>query len=136
LQSKKTQEAKIVVMVLEPDVIVRTEIADYLRECGYRVIEGVTAADTWAIIAAKIKVDIVFSEVHLAGGTDGFALARRLRQIQPGIDVILVSGVAGAAEKCKDLCEDGPFDKPYRSEDVVARIQLLLERRRSASKAK
>ena len=136
MQSKKTQEAKIVVMVLEPDVIVRTEIADYLRECGYRVIEGVTAADTWAIIAAKIKVDIVFSEVHLAGGTDGFALARRLRQIQPGIDVILVSGVAGAAEKCKDLCEDGPFDKPYRSEDVVARIQLLLERRRSASKAK
>ena len=136
MQPGEFPSEKTVVMVLEPDVIVRTEVADYLRECGYRVIEGVTAADAWAIIAAEVKLDIVFSELNLPGEMDGFALARRLRQTHPNIDVILTSGIAGAAEKCKDLCEEGPINKPYRSEDVAARIHLLLERRRAARKSK
>src|ERR1700756_1659570 len=125
-----------VVMVLESDVIVRTEIAEFLRECGYKVIEGITANDLWIIIDAKVELDVVFSEVNLPGETDGFAVARRIRQTYPEIDVILTSSVEGAAEKIKDLCDEGPLKKPYRVEDVAARIQLLLERRRLATTTK
>jgi CheY-like chemotaxis protein len=63
-----------VIMVLESDVIVRTEIAEFLRECGYTVIEGITANDLWIIIDAKVKLDVVFSEVNLPGETDGFTV--------------------------------------------------------------
>jgi DNA-binding response OmpR family regulator len=121
-----------IIMVLESDVIVRTEIAEFLRECGYKVIEGITANDLWTIIDAKVKVGVVLSEVNLPGETDGFTVARRIRQNYAEIDVILTSSVEGAAEKSKDLCEEGPLKKPYRAEDVAARIHLLLERRRSA----
>jgi DNA-binding response OmpR family regulator len=123
-----------VIMVLESDVIVRTEIAEFLRECGYKVIEGVTASDLWIIIDAKVKLDVVFSEVNLPGETDGFTLARSIRQTYPEIDIVLTSSVEGAAEKSKDLCEEGPLKKPYRAELVAARIHLLLERRRSATR--
>jgi DNA-binding NtrC family response regulator len=123
-----------VIMVIEPDVIVRTEIAEFLRECGYKVIEGVTAADVWTILNAKVAVDVVFSEVQLPGETDGFALATRVRQRYPQVDVMLSSGVSHAAEKARDLCEDGPVRKPYRAEDVADRIHRLLEGRRSAAK--
>ena len=129
-----TTNAPPVVMVVEPDVLVRTEVADFLRDCGYKVIEGAVAGDVWTIIDAGIVLDVVFAEVHLAGEADGFALARRLRQTCPAVDIILTSGVAGAAEKSRDLCEEGPLKKPYRAEDVAARIHLLLERRRSAAK--
>jgi DNA-binding response OmpR family regulator len=127
---------KPVVMVLESDVIVRTEIAEFLRECGYKVIEGITANDLWIIIDAKVELDVVFSEVNLPGETDGFAVARRIRQTYPEIDVILTSSVEGAAEKIKDLCDEGPLKKPYRTQDVAARIHLLLERRRWATTTK
>jgi DNA-binding response OmpR family regulator len=123
-----------VIMVLESNVIVRTELAEVLRECGYKVIEGTTADDLWTVIDAKVKLDIVFSEVNLPGETDGFAVARRIRQTHPGIDVMLTSSVEGAAEKSKDLCEEGPLKKPYRAQDVVARIRVLLERQRSATR--
>src|ERR1700752_1413043 len=123
-----------VIMVLESDVLVRTEIAEFLRECGYKVIEGIMANDLWAIIDAKVKLDIVFSEVNLPGETDGFTVARRIRQTYPEIDVILTSSVESAAEKVKDLCDEGPLKKPYRAEEVAARIRLLLERRRSATR--
>jgi DNA-binding response OmpR family regulator len=132
-ENMATAAERPIIMVLESDVIVRTEIAEFLRECGYKVIEGMTANDLWIVIDAKVKLDIVFSEVNLPGGTDGFTVARRIRQTYPEIDTILTSGVESAAEKSKDLCEEGPLQKPYRTQDVAARIHLLLERRRSAT---
>jgi CheY-like chemotaxis protein len=73
--------------------LIRTEIADFLRDCGYRVIEGAVAGDDWTVSDAQVTLDVVFSDVHLAGETDGFAPARRLRQTRPDIDIILTSGV-------------------------------------------
>jgi len=99
-------------MVVEPDVIVRSEIAEFLRDCGYKVIEGVTASDVWAIINAKVPLIVVFSEVHLPSDADGFTLASRLRQTHSDVDVMLCTGVSGAAEKVEDWCEDGPVKSP------------------------
>jgi DNA-binding NtrC family response regulator len=109
-------------------------IAEFLRDCGFKVIEGIVAEDVSTVIDAGTRLDIVFSEVRLAGSTDGFALAKQLRKTHPEIDVILTSGVAGAAEKSTELCAEGPLKKPYKAADVAARINLLLERRRSAAK--
>jgi DNA-binding NtrC family response regulator len=135
--SKKTAAGtglKPVVMVIEPEVLVRMTIADVLRECGYEVIEGIVAEDVFTVLSAGRTLNVVFSEVQLAGDCDGFALAQRLRRTHPRIDVILTSGVAATAEKSKELCEDGPMKKPYRSQDVVARVNLLLERRRESKR--
>jgi DNA-binding response OmpR family regulator len=123
-------------MIVESEVLVRMTLAEYLRECGYKVVEGIVAEDVWAVLESQATLDIVFSEVRLAGEMDGFALARQLRQTHPQIDVILTSGVEGAAEKSKDLCEDGPLQKPYHAKEVAARINILLERRRSSQRAK
>jgi DNA-binding response OmpR family regulator len=117
-------------MVLEPDVIVRAQISDFLRECGYRVIEGVDAVDVRAICEAGVSIDILLAEVHLTGASSGFELAQELRQTRPEIAVILVSSIHNVVDKASDLCERGPIRKPYRSDDILRRIQLLLERRR------
>jgi DNA-binding response OmpR family regulator len=127
-------DAGATIIVVEPDAVIRMIIAKFLRECGFKVIEGTEASDVWAAIGSGAKVDIVFTEARLAGQTDGFSLARVLRQKHPDIDVILTSSPVGAAEKSKELCEDGPIGKPYHPEDVAARIRRLLARRRSAKK--
>ena len=118
------------VLVLEPDVLIRTTISEYLRECGYRVIEGVSADDVGTVLQSNSRLDFVLAELHLAGGTHAFSLVRQLRQTHPWIDVILTSGVADVAEKCSDLCDQGPIKKPYHPQEVATRIRLLLARRR------
>jgi CheY-like chemotaxis protein len=123
------------IMVLEPDVIVRAEISDFLRECGYRVIEGVNAEDVREIIKSGTRIDAILAEIHLTGATSGFELAQELRQTRPDIAVILVSNINKVVEKASDLCGRGPLKKPYRSEDVLRHIQLLLERRRQLTRA-
>jgi DNA-binding response OmpR family regulator len=122
----------LTVMVVEPDVVVRMAIAEFLRECGYKVIETGLAEDVLTVLQSGAGLDIVFTEVKLPGAIDGFTLARDLRQTHPEIDVILASGIQSAAEKSEDLCDDGPIQKPYHPQTVVGRINLLLERRRSS----
>jgi DNA-binding response OmpR family regulator len=129
--SESTQ-ARPTILVVEPDILIRTTISEYLRECGYRVIESVSADDVWTVLKSNTRLDVVFAELHLSGQTLGFSLATELRQTHPQIDVILTSGVADAAEKSSDLCEQGPLKKPYHPKEVAARIHLLLERRRQS----
>ena len=120
------------IMMLEPDVLIRMVIAEHLRDCGYRVIEGVAAQDAWAVLESGRRIEIVLADVKLAGGEDGFSLARRIRQTHADIDVILTSGIAAAAQQSRDLCEEGPIKKPYEAKDVEARIRIMLERRRAS----
>jgi CheY-like chemotaxis protein len=104
-------------MVIEPEVLIRMTVAAYLRECGYKVIEGIVAGDVWTVLQSGVRLDVVFSEVQLAGENDGFSLARRLRQTHPVIDVILASGRRCGIER---LCEEAPRS-PTRY--VAARIR-------------
>ena len=123
------------VLVVEPDILVRMVIADYLRNCGYRVFEGATAEDVVTVLGTEQKIDVIFAEIQLSGSMDGFGLAQWVRERHPGVEVILTSGIARTAEQAADLCDEGPLDKPYHPQEVVRRINILLERRRTAPPA-
>src|ERR1700688_4472238 len=58
--NKNTEQR--VVMVVEPDVLARMVVADYLRECGYKVIEGVAAADVWAVLQSGGHMDVLLAD--------------------------------------------------------------------------
>jgi CheY-like chemotaxis protein len=131
LDCRPAEAGRITVLVIEPDVIVRMAIADYLRDCGYKVVEGATSDDALAILKSGRKIDVLLCEVRLSG-MDGFGLARRVREQYPGVEVILASGTPGAAAKAKDLCDEGPLEKPYHPNELVRRINVLVERRRTA----
>jgi DNA-binding response OmpR family regulator len=129
-----TIEARRCVLILEPDILIRMVIAQYLRECGYTVIEGIQAADFHTLIESGRQLDIVLVDVNLSGDVNGFELSRAVRQTHSHIDVILTSGVTGTAEQAHDLCEDGPIRKPYHPKDVESRIRTLVERRRNSQR--
>lgn len=115
------------VIVVEPDVLARYVLSDYLRDCGYRVVECANAEDVLIVLSAGRKVDVVLSEVRLQGRLDGFGLARRIREAHPKVDVVLASSPANAAGKAGELCDEGRFGKPYLPRDVIRRINRLRE---------
>ena len=110
------------VMVVEPDVLVRMTVADYLRECGY--------LEALSILGAGVKVDTILSAVKLQGAVDGFALAQRIREGFGGVEVILTTGYAMTAKKAGELCEQGSGKRPYHPDLIVDRLKLLFEKRR------
>ncbi|HWG77703.1 MAG TPA: hypothetical protein VN660_13045 [Steroidobacteraceae bacterium] len=120
------------IMVLEPDVLLRMALSEYLRDCGYRVIEGVKVEDVWTVIRTGVTLEVLFASVQ----PDGFALASKLRQTSPGVDVILYSGIADAVDKSSTICGRGPAKIRARPEAVARRIQRLLAGRERSLKQK
>lgn len=117
------------ILVVEDEVLIQMCVADYLRDCGYRVLEAGTVREAIEVLEAEPGVDIVFSDVHMPGGQDGFDLSRWTSANRPCVKLILTSGGASAADLATGLCHSGPLiDKPYLLHDVTARIHAALHR--------
>ena len=121
------------ILVVEDEVLIRLVIAQYLRDCGYRVIEAVHADEALLVLRkSEIAIDVVFTDVELPGSMDGFALAQWVRSNRPGMDVILAGSVGRAVQAASDLCDEGNHvPKPYDAQGVHDRIRRLLASRRS-----
>ena len=115
------------ILVVEDDVLVRTLVAGYLRECGYDVVEAGSADEAIRVLDAGMRTDIVFSDVNMPGSMDGFGLAQWLRRERPALKIILTSGATRTAKEAADLCEHGPIlAKPYHHTELARRIRALL----------
>jgi len=124
--------APYTVLVVEDEVLVRLALAEYLRDCGFQVLEAATGDEAIEVLTARgEEVDLVFSDVQMPGKTDGFALAHWIRDKIPGMRIILTSGVGHAASKAENLCLDGPMiQKPYDHKALLGEIRRLQERAR------
>jgi CheY-like chemotaxis protein len=123
------------ILVVEDDVLVRMPIAQYLRDCGYRVIEASNADEAMQVLLhQQTPVDVVFSDIEMPGAVDGFELAKWIREHRPGLDVLLTGTVPRAVESAKDLCDQGPVPKPYDAQVVHNHIRRLLAARNAAGK--
>lgn len=119
------------ILIVEDEVLIRLELADYLRECGYQVLEAVNADEALDVLRCDRKIDLVFSDVHMPGSMDGFGLARWIRANRTGIEVILTSGVDRSTAVASELCEEGPLEaKPYHPQLLLERIRAALARSR------
>lgn len=114
------------ILIVEAEVLIRQPLAEYLRECGYHVVEAVNDDEARQFLTeGDIAVDVVLSDVDIPGG--GFALKSWAKENCPGTHVVLAGTVASAAEKAGDLCEEGPaVRKPYEHKFVLDRIKRLL----------
>lgn len=111
------------ILVVEDVVLVRLVVAEQLRYHGFAVIEVSSADEAIRILTARVKTDLVFSDVHLLGSSmDGFGLGRWIKDQRPEIKVLLSSG---------EVPSPGPdgevlLVKPYKYPELVRRIRDLL----------
>jgi CheY-like chemotaxis protein len=123
------------VLVVEDEVFVRMVISEYLRGCGYRVIEAANANEALIVLEhLEIAVDVVFSDIEMPGSIGGFELAKWLRTHRSEVDVILTGNVPRATEAASELCESGTLPKPYEPKIAEDRIRQLMALRASRKK--
>jgi CheY-like chemotaxis protein len=123
------------ILVVEDELFVRLVISEYLRSCGYKVIEAANADEALIVLGhLEITVDVVFSDIEMPGSIGGFELATWLRTHRPEVDVILTGNVPRAAEAASELCDSGPLTKPYEPQIAENRIRQLMALRASRKK--
>ena len=119
------------VLIVEDDLLVRISTGDFLRDCGFDVIEVGTAAEAFTVFdSTSFQVDILFTDVRLPGPMDGFGLAQWTRINKSDVKIILTSGIARMTEDARKLCAESDFmPKPYNPAEVEERIRVLLAER-------
>ena len=81
--AEKIAGSRNTVLVLDYDVLFRIPICEYLRHCGYRVLEAASTQEAKAIIEKRhIEIDIVLTDVELPGELNGFAFASWARSVR------------------------------------------------------
>jgi CheY-like chemotaxis protein len=111
---------------VEDETLLRLDISEHLRGCGYEVIEASNAAEAVMAIT-RIDVDLMFTDVQMPGSMDGLGLADWVRTTKPHIKIVVASGIPDMRRKLTELCAELHFfDKPYTVQAVEARIRELL----------
>ncbi len=109
------------VMVVEDDVALRFVVSEVLRDGGLTVVEAASGDEALTYLNTDSQVDLVFSDIHMPGEIDGLALAARVHDAWPYIQVLLTSGHHHPNEHV-------PFvAKPYVFANVLATVQTMLE---------
>jgi CheY-like chemotaxis protein len=115
------------ILIVDGDIISRHAIADYLRHCGYSVIEAAKADEAFvALLEPKLSIDVILCDVSTLGSQIGFELANWVRGNRPELEVKLVGGPEMAAQTAAELCESGPdLVRPYEPSAVIDYIKRL-----------
>lgn len=117
------------ILLVEADVLVRHPLAEYLRACGFRVLEATSTDEARQVLEeGKLRIDVVLADAD--GSGDAFALSSWIRRSHRDVQVILAGSHARAAESAGELCEEGPTHaKPYDHRLLLDQIRRLIAAR-------
>jgi CheY-like chemotaxis protein len=111
-------------MVVEDDVLIRSAAADYLRGCGFVVVEAVDVPQAVSLLEADKSVELVFADIKLPGPQNGLDLVNILRRDHPRVRILLTSGVIKPDEA--QLDDITLLRKPYFLFEVERHLKALL----------
>ncbi|MGD9537489.1 MAG: response regulator [Alphaproteobacteria bacterium] len=115
------------ILVVDDDDRLRTLIARYLGDNGYRVTGASDAADARAKLAG-MAFDLIIVDVMMPG-EDGVALTRSLRQTRD-LPILMLTAMGEPEDRIAGL-EAGADDylpKPFEPRELLLRIATILRR--------
>src|SRR4051812_10807671 len=113
------------ILIVEDEPAVAAVAEQMLADMGHRVRTAPDARAALAIIDNGEPIDLVFSDIMMAGGMNGFELARAIRSRHPKLPILLTTGYSDAAASA-GAAGFPIVTKPYRETEVARSIERLL----------
>jgi len=121
-------ESKIKILLVEDDPSLGYLMTEFLNSKGFEVIlckDGASAWKTFYVSNFQFAiVDIMLPEM------DGFTLAKKIKENQPDIPIIIVTARSLKEDKIRgfNLGVDDYITKPFDEDELFCRIQAVLNR--------
>ncbi len=104
------------IMVVEDEALICVDTADSLEHQGFIVHVALSAEDALHRLRGGLPIDILFTDINLAGPMTGETLAVLARELNPHLTVVYTSGTVEAPNH---RVEGSRFvAKPYNPERV------------------
>lgn len=121
-------EAAAKILIVEDNPTMRLGMAESLRREGYDVFEFDTAPAALELFARQ-PVPLVIADLKMEP-LDGIALLKKIKEIQPAAEVIMVSAF-GTVETAVSAMQLGAADfltKPFSPEELRVRVKKVWEK--------
>jgi PAS domain S-box-containing protein len=122
--------ARPTILVVEDQEAVRAVACGFLEDFGYIVLEAGDGFEALSKLQENPEIDLMFSDVVMPGGMNGFDLAQAAQTLRPDLKVVHTSGYPKGAMVHQDeprFKEGFIIMKPYRREDLQKIIKDALE---------
>ena len=113
------------VLVVEDEPLICVDTADALERQGFKVDTALSGEEALRRMRNGLAIDILFTDMNLAGVMDGATLARLARELLPGLVVVYTSGGVTAVQRSVPGSAFVP--KPY-SPDMVGHMLQRMAR--------
>lgn len=113
-------------LVVDDDPMILMAASDIVAEAGFEPLEATTVAAAIAVLeTVGPDVVVLFTDVQMPGGRDGFSLAREAARRWPNIQIVVASGQMTPGPG--DLPDGATFlPKPFSVEVVHDRLREML----------
>jgi len=117
------------VLVVDDELDILEVAAVYLTEMGLNPIQARDGVEALKTIAERPEINLIVTDIVMAGGMNGEDLVRKARVSRPGLKVIYSSGFPAEvlAKRTMQLDEGPLLRKPYQRADFTAIVQRVLE---------
>jgi len=116
------------VLLLEDETTLRETLTDRLRQEGF-VVDAVGEGVEGAYFAIEYPLDLAIIDLGLPGKS-GLEVVRELRAADKGYPVLILTARDHWQDKVEalDAGADDYLTKPFRTEELLARVNALLRR--------
>ena len=87
------------VLVVEDEALICVETADTLEHQGFEVHMALNAEDALRRLRGGLAIDVLFTDINLAGPMNGETLALLARELMPRLAVVYTSGTVEAPSR-------------------------------------
>jgi signal transduction histidine kinase/CheY-like chemotaxis protein len=117
------------ILVVEDEAELRAFTVEVLSELGYRVLEAETAAGAMKLVERENRIDVLFTDVVLPGGTDGRALAEEAMRLRPAMRVLFTTGYTRNAIVHHGRLDPGVqmIGKPFTYAELASKVREVIE---------
>ncbi len=116
-------------LIVDDELSVRDSLGKWFREEGYEIGTAENAQEALARMAEG-RWDLALVDIKMRG-TDGIELQRRMREIDPEMLVIIMTGYA-SVETAVAALKNGAYDyvtKPLDPDDIAHQVQKAISHR-------
>ena len=119
---------KMKVLVVEDNNAVREVAAAMVEEMGFEAITACNGPEGLRAIESMPDIDLVLSDVIMAGGMNGPEMALKAMKIRPELKILFMSGYApGSVRQMQDLPDTIDLvNKPFTRSDLTEKVKKAL----------
>ncbi len=117
------------ILVVDDEADLLQLACQYLSDLGYHIYHAENAAKALEILTEENNIDMLFSDVVMPGGTNGYQLAQQATQQRPDLKVLLTSGFTSKtiAQNGQAMFSEHLLNKPYRKAELAQRVRRVLD---------